>query len=202
MKFRSLALLVATGAMLLAACGADKEQKVLSGLRSDPPMSVAALTPLPDASAADAGFTFKAQPGKFLIVYFGYTQCPDVCPTTLSEVKKAFAKAGDGIASKVDVAMITIDPDRDSGELLTNYVQSFIGGAHALRTADQDLLQKTAKGFGTTYSVTKNAKGETEVVHGGNLYVVDPEGTIVLTWPFGLKSAAIATDLEILFAKG
>lgn len=201
MKFRSFAVLAAAAAMLLAACGSDKEQKVISGLQSDPPMSVAALAPLPDASSGDADFTFRAQRGEFLIVYFGYTQCPDVCPTTLSEVKKALAKAGDGIASKVDVAMITIDPDRDTGDLLTNYVQSFIPGSHALRTEDQALLQKTAKGFGTTYSVTKNAKGETEVVHGGNLYLVDEQGTIVLTWPFGLKSVAIATDLEILSGK-
>jgi protein SCO1/2 len=191
--------LVALVALLLVACGEDKQAKVLSGYQLDPPPAVGTLA-LPDASAADSDFTFKAAPGKFLVVYFGYTQCPDVCPTTLNEVKKALKHIGDN-ASSVDVAMITIDPDRDSGELLTNYVQGFIPGSHSLRTEDQTQLQSVAEGFGASYSVTKSAAGAVEVSHSGNLYVVDPAGTVVLEWPFGLKADAIATDLEILLGK-
>ncbi len=124
-----------------------------------------------------------------------------MCPTTLSEVKKALARIGDKAAG-VDLAMITVDPTRDSGEVLTKYVQTFVKGSHALRTEDDSALQAVAKGFGTAYSVTKNAAGEEQVTHSGNLYVVDPDGTVVLEWPFGLKAQAIADDLETLFGKG
>jgi protein SCO1/2 len=185
--------------IFLAACGEDKEAKVLSGYQLDPPPAVGTLS-LPDASNGDADFTFKAAGHDYLIVYFGYTYCPDVCPTTLNEVKKALKAIG-GDAEKVDVGMITIDPNRDSGDVLTHYVQNFVPGAHALRTEDDTKLQQVAKGFGASYTVTTNAKGAVEVSHSGNLYVVDQAGTVVLQWPFGLPADAIATDLEILLGK-
>jgi protein SCO1 len=198
-KLRSAVLALVALALPLVACGSDKTSHPISGLQLDPPPTVGTLS-LPDASAGDAPFTFKAAPGKLLITYFGYTSCPDVCPTTLSEVKKALAKIGDK-AADVDLAMITIDPSRDSGELLTKYVQTFVKGSHALRTEDDTQLQAVAKGFGAAYSVTKDAAGEEQVTHSGNLYVVDPNGTVILEWPFGLKAPAIADDLETLFGK-
>lgn len=199
MKLRHAALALAALALPLVACGADKEAKVLSGYQLTPPPVVGALS-LPDASADGADFTFKSAPGEYLVVYFGYTSCPDVCPTTLAEVKKAFKQIGD-TAEQVDVAMITVDPDRDDGDLLTRYVQSFIDGAHALRTEEPAELEAVAKAFGASYTVTKNDADEIEVSHSGNLYVVDQNGDVVLQWPFGLKADAIATDLEILFEK-
>jgi protein SCO1/2 len=203
-KFRSAVRALAALALVsgvVTACGGDSTAKVLSGLQKTPPPTVGALS-LPDASDGDSDFSFRASEGNFLIVYFGYTACPDVCPTTLSEVKKAFTKAGDDIAERTDLAMITVDPERDDGELLTKYVRSFIDGAHALRTDDDTQLQAVAKGFGTTYSVTATDSGEPEVIHSGNLYVVDDNGDVVLEWLFGIKSGAIATDLEILYGKG
>ncbi len=200
MKLRNAALVIAAAVLLLAACGDDKTPKVLSGLQLSPPPAVGALS-LPDASNGDADFTFKADPGKYLIVYFGYTQCPDVCPTTLSDIKKALASAGDDVTANTQMAMITVDPNRDSGDLLTRYVQSFIDGAHALRTEDDTQLQAVAEGFGTFYSVKTNDKGDIDVVHDGKMFVVDPNGDVVLEWLHGVKSDAIATDLEILNGK-
>jgi protein SCO1/2 len=186
-------------AVLLTACGEDKSAKVLSGLQLTPPPAVANFA-LPDASNNNTAFHFAADPGHFLIVYFGYTQCPDVCPTTLNEVKIARNHLGAN-GSKVDLAMITVDPTRDSGTLLTNYVQSFVKGAHALRAEEDAGLARVAKGFGAVYKVTTDAKGLETVTHSGNLYVVDHAGSVVLEWPFGLKADAIATDLEILLGK-
>ena len=156
------------------ASGSDTTSKTLSGYELDPAPSVGALS-LPEASNGDADFTFKAADGRLLIVYFGYTSCPDVCPTTLAEVKKAFKQLGDA-ADKVDVAMATIDPNRDTGEIITGYVQSFIPGAHALRSEDPAQLASVAA-----------------------MYVVNDQGDVVLTWPFGIPADGIATDLEILF---
>lgn len=193
----ALAATLAAGTVLMVGCGDDTTAKSLSGAEVYPPPAVGALS-LPDASADDSDFTFKAADGHLLVVYFGYTSCPDVCPTTLAEVKKALKQVGDD-ASTVDVAMATIDPDRDSGEILTGYVQSFIPGAHALRTEDPAALQAVADAFGVSYSVTKAADGTVEVSHTGNLYVVDPSGNVVLTWLFGIPADGIATDIEILF---
>ncbi len=122
-----------------------------------------------------------------------------MCPTTLSDIKKALTHIG-GNASKVDLAMITIDPARDTGDLLTNYVKSFIPDAHALRTDDSTALQTTATRFGAAYTVTKDAKGQEEVSHTGNVYIVDPTGKVVLEWPFGIGPDSMAIDLDILFS--
>lgn len=187
------------GMVFLTACGSDAAPKSLSGYELDPAPTVGTLA-LPDASDGDKDYTFKATDGRLLIVYFGYTFCPDVCPTTLAEVKKAFKQLGSK-ADRVDVAMITIDPDRDTDAIITGYVQSFIPGAHALRTDDQDSLQATAKAFGASYSVTTAADGTIEVSHSAAMYVVDTTGTVVLTWPFGIPADGIATDLEILFER-
>jgi protein SCO1/2 len=197
-KLVTIAVVVAVG-LSLVGCGKDKSAKQISGLQLTPPPAVGA-TSLPDASKGNADFAFKATEGKFLVVYFGYTQCPDVCPTTLAEVKTALKHLGSD-AAKIDVGMITIDPTRDTGQLLTDYVQSFIPGSHALRTDDDTKLRVVAKAFGAGYSVTKKADGSEQVSHSGNLYVVDPKGSVVLEWPFGLKADAIATDLEILLGK-
>jgi protein SCO1/2 len=195
---RPARLLVAAAALavLLASCGEDKSAKQLSGLQLTPPPAVANFA-MPDVSNNKTAFHFAADAGHLLIVYFGYTQCPDVCPTTLNEVKIALSHIG-AKASKVDVAMITVDPERDTGAILTSYVQSFVKGAHALRAEEDGGLARVAKGFGATYKVTKDAQGVESVTHSGNLYVVDHAGNVVLEWPFGLKADAIATDLEIL----
>lgn len=191
--------LAATAAALLvlAACGEDTAPKSLSGYELEPAPSVATIA-LPDASADDAEFTMKADEGRFLVVYFGYTSCPDVCPTTLAEVKKAFTQLGD-TAERVDVAMITIDPDRDTDEILTGYVQSFLPGAHALRTTDAELLQTAGDAFGASFSVNTTPDGTVEVSHSAAMYVVDSTGSVVLTWPFGIPAVGIADDLDILF---
>jgi protein SCO1/2 len=198
---RSRRILAAAAALALVvtACGEDKSAKSLSGYQLTPAPAVANFA-LPDASNNNTAFHFAADSGHFLIVYFGYTQCPDVCPTTLNEVKIALNHLG-ASADKVDLAMITVDPNRDTGTLLTNYVKSFVPRAHALRAEEDAGLARVAKGFGATYKVTVDAKGLESVTHSGNLYVVDHAGNVVLEWPFGLKADAIATDLEILLGK-
>ncbi|MDO8363552.1 MAG: SCO family protein [Actinomycetota bacterium] len=188
------------GLLLLAACGDDSETaapRLLSGYETDPAPVVADVT-LPDASQNGDDFRMVAGDGRLLIVYFGYTSCPDVCPTTLAEVKKAFKQLG-AKADLVDVAMVTIDPDRDTDDVITGYVQSFLPGSHALRSTDPEQLKAAADAFGAAFSVTTLDDGEIEVSHSASMYVVDSTGTVVLAWPFGIPADGIATDLEILF---
>jgi len=181
-----------------AACGSDDAPSTLVGYRLDPPTSVADLS-LPDALTAEP-FAFRARPDDLLVVYFGYTSCPDVCPTTLAALRSALRSVGDD-ASRIDLAMATIDPLRDTGDILPGYVQSFIADAHALRTADDDALRTVTDRFGAVYSVTIAADGTEEVAHSGALYIVDQDGVVVDTMPFGVTSADIANDLRLLLPK-
>jgi protein SCO1/2 len=153
---------------------------------------------LPDASAGGEALSLVADEGSLLLVYFGYTSCPDVCPTTMADIRAALADLPEGDAGKVDLAMVTIDPGRDTGELLTGYVQSFVPGAHAIRVDDATLLRSTADAFGADYSVETAASGDIEVSHTGNLYAVDDQGVLRLQWAFGTTPEDLGRDLALL----
>lgn len=191
---RGLAALLLVTA-LAAGCG----QAELTGYVRTPLPAVGEVS-LPDASAGGADFAMRAEPGGILVVYFGYTSCPDVCPTTLSGLRAALADLGDD-AGKVSVAMVTVDPGRDTPDVITGYVQSFVPGAHALRTDDDARLQTAAAAFGAAYDVTISGD-EYEVVHTPHLYAVDAAGNLRVTWPFGTEPNAIAADLRILLRSG
>ena len=142
-------------------------------------------------------FTNESLKDQWSFVFFGYTHCPDVCPTTLADTDRALDELGER-AADVNLALITIDPDRDTPEIVSDYVEAFIDGSIALRTDDDDKLLDAADAFGVTYSVVDNDAGEIEVGHTPNLFVVDDQGSLVLTWPFGVPSADITSDLNIL----
>ena len=189
----------ALAVMVLAGCGDDGGGE-LRGYTREPVPTTGEVT-LPDASAGNEPFRLVAEDDGILLVYFGYTSCPDVCPTTLSDVRVALEDLGDD-ADRVDLAMATVDPERDTGEVLTTYLDHFIDGAHALRTTDDDALRAAADAFGVSYSVTPAEDGgEPEVAHTGSLFAVDDEGRIVVTWPFGTRPDDYAHDLEVLLGR-
>ena len=195
-------IIAATLLLTATACGDDSSAtttsapRVISGYQTDPPQNVAGNS-LPEAGSG-AEFDFVAQPGHLLVVYFGYTNCPDVCPTTLYDQKKALEQLGTDKAARIDMAMGTIDPDRDTDDVITGYLHSFIPAGHALRTTDQEALGVATKAFGASYSVTTTDDGVIEVSHSPFMYLVDENADVVLTWPFGLPSDAIAIDLDIM----
>jgi protein SCO1/2 len=179
-------------ALALASCGGESRQLV--GYSVEPVPAVGDIT-LPDLSNDDAAFALRADPGKMLLVYFGYTHCPDFCPNTMTNVKLARQQLDD--PAKLEMAMVTVDPARDLGTLAT-YVTSFIPDAHALGTADDQALNHAASAFGVSYDVSTDASGETEVAHTTLLYAVDDSGHVVLAWPFGVSKDDIASDVDQL----
>jgi protein SCO1/2 len=189
-----VAVTALTGFMLpLAACGSEAGSELL-GYISPSPMSSAGIsvTEQPGGTA----FELKAQPNEVLIVYFGYTNCPDVCPTTLVAIKNAKKKIG-ALAERVDLAMITVDPQRDTANILPRYLSSFTDRFHALIPANDAELRSAENAFGATSSVT-TVDGKIEVVHGGTAYLVDDTGMVVVQWPFGIDSNSMANDLTTL----
>lgn len=190
-----LGLLVAP--VLLTGCG--KKDTTLQGAVILPEPDVSDLS-LPNAVTGDA-FTIRAAPDHVLLMYFGFTHCPDICPTTLAHVKAALARLSKAQAERVDLAFATVDPQRDTGDILQPYVRSFVADATALRTTDDSVLKPVADRFGVQYLVAKNAAGEIEVSHTGTLYAVDDTGKLVDQFLFDAdpeEASKIAHDLKIL----
>jgi protein SCO1 len=134
------------------------------------------------------------------LVYFGYTHCPDVCPTTLAAVKRALARLDGPRADRVSVFMVTVDPERDTLPLLQEYLNFFAEGWTPVVLNDPVDLRSVADLFGADYGVTKKGS-EIEVSHTGSLYAVDSAGQIVVQWPFDPSADAdkpILHDLKIL----
>ncbi len=176
--------------LIFAAACSSNEPVAYAGYQRSPLPDVGEHV-LPDADGGE--FSLAASSDNVLLVYFGYTSCPDVCPTTLSDVRSALTKIEE--PERIELAMVTVDPLRDTNEVMAAYVQSFVPGAHGLRTEDDTILRAAADDFGADYDVGVADDGEPEVAHTGSLYAVDASGKLLLTWPFGTSSADIAADL-------
>ncbi len=202
-RSRPLRRLALAGIVVIsvAACGSGAARNAsaratLGGFTQHPAQQVGTVA-LPDASQAGAAFSMRAPAGGVLIVYFGYTSCPDICPTTLADLHIALRGLGRE-ASRVEVAMVTVDPPRDTASVLTRFVQGFVPGAHALRTEDPTALQTAAHAFGAEYRVTVEPNGDESVDHTSFVYAVDQTGAVDDSWAFGTKPATITHDLRIL----
>ncbi len=183
--------------LLLTGCGGSSEA-VFAGSRRDPAPAVDEVgLPAVDPAGASEPFSFIADDGDLLLVYFGYTSCPDVCPTTLADVAAARTKLGDD-GERIELAMATIDPERDTPDVLSAYVGGFVPGSVALRTENDADLQAAADQFGVFYEVSTDDDGVIEVLHTGTLFGVDDSGTLVASWPFGTTTSDLTSDLEIL----
>ncbi len=154
---------------------------------------------LPDGS--ERPFVFKAPPGKLLFVTFGYTSCPDICPTTLSDLRRALRDVGP-LAPSVEMAFVTVDINRDTAAVLAPYVRSFVPGGHAIRPHQQSVLGPVQSAFGATSVVTRAADGSVQVSHTGTSYLVDERGRVRVEWPFGIGPKDMAHDLRVLLAAG
>lgn len=205
MRFvRSMLMAVGSIAIVsVVACSADDgatatstTERQLTGYTREPTPSVSEVH-LPIVGATEP-VPVTAEPGGLRVVYFGYTSCPDVCPTTMSDVKRALAKLPADQAARVGVVMVSVDPDRDVEDKLAAYVATFVPDGEASRITDAAQLQSVADAFGVRYSVRTLEDGEIEVSHTGDLYVVDDQGDIVLQWPFGTVSDDISADLAAL----
>jgi protein SCO1 len=135
--------------------------------------------------------------GKVVVVNFGYTQCPDVCPTTLADLNSAVKKLGPDGAG-VQVLFVTIDPRRDTPELLRQYLPAFNPSFIALY-GDDAATTKAEKEF-KVYAQQRPGKtpGTYTMDHSAQTFVFDREGRLRLVMGYGMAPDAIASDLRIL----
>lgn len=135
--------------------------------------------------------------GKVVLVFFGFTQCPDVCPTTLTEMKAVKAALGkDG--ERFQVLFITIDPERDTPQLLSQYVPAFDPAFVGLY-GDAEATARTAKEFRTVYEKVPGSDPQRySMNHTTASYVFDPEGRIRLYVRYGQGVEPLVSDIKLL----
>jgi protein SCO1/2 len=193
--FRRFSLLAAL-ALAVAACGQQK----------------ASFRNVDIPGAADFGKDFSLTDhhgkvrtiadfkGKAVVMFFGYTHCPDVCPTTMAELKAVVEQLGPD-ADRVQVLFVTVDPERDTQALLAQYVPAFDPRFVGLRPADEAALQKLAKDFKVFYAkVPGSSPNNYTVDHSAGSYVFDPNGKLRLFIRHGQGPEPIAHDLKQLLS--
>ena len=194
MDRRRLLQLIAAGSLpgLLAACGERKPQFSAVDLTG---ADYAKDFQLTDQNGQVR--TLKDFKGKLVVLFFGYTQCPDVCPTTMAELAQARKLMGpDG--EKVQGLFVTIDPERDTPELLKAYMTNFDPSFLALRGSPEQLAA-LAKDFKVFYKkVDGKTPGSYTMDHSAASYVYDTQGRLRLYTRYGGGAQSLASDLQLL----
>lgn len=135
--------------------------------------------------------------GKVVVLFFGYTHCPDVCPTTMSDLKNTMKLLGEK-SNQVQVLFVTVDPQRDTQAILAQFVPSFDKRFIGLWGSLQETAE-TMGNFKIYYSkVEGKSKDDYTIDHSSGMYVFDKSGKIRLYMGYGEKPADMASDIEKL----
>jgi protein SCO1/2 len=158
--------------------------------------------PAPEIELArDNGSSFRLseQRGNIVLLFFGYTSCPDVCPTTLSELRKVNEELGSA-ADQVKVVYVTVDPERDTPEKIQKYVSIFNSSFIGL-SGSMDELTPVWRNYGVFREVdqiTSSTSGYL-ITHSARIYLIDRDGNLRLSYGYGTPTDDILHDLKNLF---
>ena len=177
--------------LLLAACSREAQWHATNITGAMPPLEFR-LTRAEDGQSVSAA-TYR---GKAVLLYFGYTHCPDICPATLANLSDALTRLGPGRASHVRVLFVTVDPDRDTNSVLGEYVKAFAPEIDGLRGSD-NALASLARRYRVAYRVTTE-NGTYSVMHSEAVFFFDPEGRARLVTTSTDKTTDIADDIRHL----
>ena len=178
--------------LLLAGSGSAAQFK---GGRLTPARSAADFT----LTAQDGTqFSLSHERGKVVALWFGYTFCPDVCPTTLAELSQARERLGKD-AGRLRIVMITVDPERDTPARLREYAEAFNGAFTAL-TGPPERLAAVRKAYGVIAEkrVVSGTSAAYLIDHSAFVYVVDPAGQLRVMFPFGMSIDDMVHDFKML----
>jgi protein SCO1/2 len=186
---------VIAGALLVAGCG--KQAPAFQNLDITGNTQFGSDFSLPDTNGKIR--TLADYKGKVVVLFFGYTHCPDVCPTTMAELSQALQQLGAEDAKRVQVLFVTVDPDRDTSALLAQYAPAFNPTFVGLRPADQAQLTKVTKDFRVYYAKVPGKTPDSYTMdHTAASYVFDPDGKLRL---FARDSQGVAPwvhDIKLL----
>lgn len=174
----------------------QSEAYQFNGGEISPPAAAPALE-LSDQNGE--AFTLAQDEGNVSLIYFGYTTCPDLCPTTLNDFAIVKEELGEEAASDVDFIMVTFDPERDTQARMKEYLNFFDPEFIGLR-GDDAQTQQFLKDYGVTIKRVEYPNSSTGYLidHTALIYVIDKEGRLRLTYPYGTDPAMIAEDVQHL----
>lgn len=136
--------------------------------------------------------------GKVVAIFFGYTHCPDVCPTTMADMARVMDKLGKE-ADKVQVLFVTVDPERDTREILAQYPPAFYPSFVGL-SGDAAATEQAAKAFGIIYQKQPTKSGSYTLDHSAGTFLISPSGKTVLLSPFAQRPELLLQDIRLLLA--
>jgi len=191
-----MSLMVMLGGCSQGGGEAQPTSTPLPGTVLDPPRDVADFT-----LTAHTGEPMKLSDlrGKSVLIFFGYTHCPDVCPLTLAEFKKVKTELGSS-AGQVAFVFISVDGERDTPERLTQYVTAFDPDFIGL-TGDDSTLRTISRDFGVFFQRQNSNDTNYLVDHTASSFVVDPDGRLHIVYPFDTDPAIIAQGIRKLLEK-
>ncbi len=193
-------LLITVGVLLVGIAGLLIGIQIYEGER---PFNGSLIEPSPPAydftltQTDGSSYHLADRKGHVVLLFFGYANCPDVCPTTLAEFRNVHAELEDQ-SSKVDFVFVTVDPERDSQEAVERYVHAFSDDFIGL-SGEVDELQDVWDGY-WVYREKQESDSEAGylMAHSSRIYAIDKEGHLRLTFPFGVSAASILSDVERL----
>lgn len=188
-----LLLLLLAGLTLTAGCTAVPAHE-FAGLAYEAPIAVPDFT-LQSAAGPVSLSDFR---GRYVLLYFGYTYCPDACPATLAELNKLDEILGER-AAETQVIFVSVDPERDTPERLAEYVgffdESFVGA-----TGSPQEIDLAAAPLGVFFEKTEGSAASGYLInHTTRTFLIDPQGQALVAYPFDAQAESIAADLTFLF---
>lgn len=186
----TLILLLSGALTIIAACGSPSWR----GTPYDPPRPAAEIT---GVNWDNAAFRLSDLRGKIALLFFGYTYCPDVCPTTMAEMRKLMERLGTQ-AEKVTVVFVSVDPERDTPARLAEYVPFFDRRFYGVQVPP-DILEQVKRDYGV-YAEKRPYVGadgvETYTVdHTARVFLVDQAGNLRLSFPYGTPVDDMRSDI-------
>ncbi|HMN30674.1 MAG TPA: SCO family protein [Caldilineaceae bacterium] len=190
---RSHAAVLLLLALALAGCGQGYQ---FHGTAYDPPKPAPAI---PGVNWSGENFDLAALRGKVVLIFFGYTYCPDACPLTMAELRQMVADMGEA-AKQVAVVFVSTDPQRDTPEQLGKYIAAFNPEFYAVHVSETDLpaVQAAYGVFAEKNAETANSPDGYLVDHSGYIYVVDQKGQLRMLFGYSLPKADLLADVKHL----
>lgn len=190
-----LGLIVAGVALVLVVRDADEP---LAGFVRQPALQVGGIELVDHATGQAVSTDLVPPSGELTLAYLGYLSCPDICPTTMADIRVAATSLSADVTDRVTVAFLTVDPERDTGTEIAGWLGQFFDdtgiGYLALRADGATSLSDAADRLGASFEVEPHAPGQERyaVGHTAILAVIDDTGTVVRELPYGVTPDQIA----------
>lgn len=197
-------ILIGGGALLVAASVFFLGLQAFKGSRAFRGSAIG--TPAPPAmdftlqQTDGAAFRLSQQHGKVVLIYMGFTNCVDFCPGTLAKFKQVAEDLGER-ADQVEFVFVTVDPDRDTPDVIANYLNSFSPDFIGL-SGTMDQLEKVWIGYGVGRILERpDIEGNYEVSHFTRVWVIDKQGLLRVTFPFEMSASDMTHDVQLLLVE-